>query len=48
MANPVSVYAEEPVADDKKTETGENTVDNQDFDEEKKIQESEGGKRKCR
>ncbi len=41
MANPVSIYAEEPVVDDKKTEAGDTTETNQDLDEEKVTQESE-------
>ncbi len=42
MANPVSIYAEEPAVDDKKAEAGDNTENNQDLDEEKETQESEG------
>ena len=42
MANPVSIYAEEPATDDKMTEAGDNTETNQDLDEEKETQESEG------
>ena len=42
MANPVSIYAEEPVVDDKKTEAGDTTETNQDLDEEKETQESGG------
>ena len=41
MANPVSIYAEEPVVDDKKTEAGDTTETNQDLDEEKVTQETE-------
>ncbi len=42
MANPVSIYAEEPATDDKMTEAGDNTETNQDLDEEKETQESGG------
>ena len=43
MANPVSIYAEEPATDDKQTEAGDTADDNQDFDgEQKEPQESEG------
>ena len=43
MANPVSIYAEEPATDDKMTEAGDTADDNQDFDDEQKeSQESEG------
>lgn len=41
MANPVSIYAEEPAVDDKKTEAGDNAETNQDLNEEKVTQESE-------
>ncbi len=41
MANPVSIYAEEPAVDDKKAEAGDNTETNQDLSEEKVTQESE-------
>ncbi len=42
MANPVSVYAEELTTDDKKAEAVDSTETNQDLDEEKGTQESEG------